>query len=199
MFSQIYLVLRCPRRSVLLKQLTKLAVMAFPLYVLKGLQMQTRQKLGLASVFCLAILVVIFDILRTVFSAKSARGGAVGASTALWDILEITIAVIVSCLPTYRTILAQKKKRKQRKTNGTYSNITGQEQHLVKTQPSLELANVESATNIDETRMKRILAGHNIDTLSTHAVAFADETGLQPPEPALIGFRQEYSVTGQTK
>ena len=199
MFSQIYLVFRCPRRSVLLKQLTKLAVMAFPLYVLKGLQMQTGQKLGLASVFCLAILVVIFDILRTVFSAKSARGGAVRASTALSDILEITIAVIVSCLPTYRTILTQKQKKKQRKTNGTYSNITGQEQHLVKTQPSLELANVESATNIDETRIKRILAGHNVDTLSTHAVAFADETGLQPPEPALIGFRQEYSVTGQTK
>ena len=199
MFSQIYLVFRCPRHSDLVKQLTMLAVMAFPLYVLKGLQMQTRQKLGLASVFCLAILVVIFDILRTVFSARSARGGAVGASTALWDILEITVAVIVSCLPTYRTIITQKNKSKQRKTNGAYSNITGQEQRLVKTQPSLELANVESATNIDETRMKRILAGHNVDTFSTHAVAFADENGLQPPEPALIGFRQEYSVTGQTQ
>ena len=199
MFSQIYLVFRCPRHSDLVKQLTKLAVMAFPLYVLKGLQMQTRQKWGLASVFCLAILVVIFDILRTVFSAKSARGGAVGASTALWDILEITIAVIVSCLPAYRTILTQRKQRKQRKTNGTYSNITGQEQRLVKAQPSLELANVENATNVDETRMKNILAGHNVDAFSTHAVAFADENGLQPPEPALIGFRQEYSVTGQTK
>lgn len=173
--------------------------MAFPLYVLNGLQMQINQKLGLASVFCLAILIVIFDILRTIFSAKSARGGAVGASTALWDILEITIAVIVSCLPTYRTLLTQRKSTKQRKTNGTYSNITGQEQRLVKTQPSLELADVESATNSDQTKMNRILAGHNVDTFPTYTVAFADGDGLQPPEPALIGFRQEYSVTGQTK
>ena len=173
--------------------------MAFPLYVLKGLQMQTSQKLGLASVFCLAILIVIFDILRTVFSAKSARGGAVGASTALWDILEVTIAVIVSCLPTYRAILTQRRQTKRRKTNGTYSNITGREQTSVKTQPSLELADVTTATNSDQTKMNRILSGHNVDPFSTHTVAFADENGLQPPEPALIGFRQEYSVTGQTK
>lgn len=173
--------------------------MAFPLYVLKGLQMQISQKLGLASVFCLAILVVIFDILRTVFSAKSARGGAVGASTALWDILEITIAVIISCLPTYRTILTQKKQRKQRRTNRTYSIITSPEQRLVKTQPSLELPNYQSATNNDQTKMKRIVAGHNTDTFSAYTVAFADENGLQPPEPALIGYRQEYSVTGQTE
>ena len=173
--------------------------MAFPLYVLKGLQMQISQNLGLASVFCLAILVVIFDILRTVFSAKSARGGAVGASTALWDILEITIAVIVSCLPTYRAILTRKKSRKQRKNNGTYSYITGQEQRLVRTQPSLELVNVESATNTNQTNMKKMLAGRNVDAFSTHTVAFADENGLQPPEPALIGFRQDYWVTGQFK
>ena len=89
--------------------------MAFPLYVLKGLQMQISQKLGLATVFCLAILIVIFDILRTIFSAKSARGGAVGASTALWDILEITIAVMVSCLPTYRTIFTQRKQKNTKK------------------------------------------------------------------------------------
>ena len=173
--------------------------MAFPLYVLKGLQMRISQKLGLASVFCLAILIVVFDILRTISSAESARGGAVGASTALWDILEITIAVMVSCLPTYRTILVLRKQKKQRKATGTYSNITGQEQRLVKTQPSLELADVESATNGDQTKMNRILAGHNVDTFSSHTVAYADGDGLQPPEPALIGIRQEYSVTGQTK
>ena len=173
--------------------------MAFPLYVVKGLQMRFSQKMGLASIFCLAILVVIFDILRTVFSAKSARGGAVGASTALWDILEITVAVMVSCLPTYRTIFTQRKRRKQQKINGTYRTITGQEQRLVKTQPSLELADVENATDNDQAKMKRVVAGHNADIYSTHAVAFADENDLQPPEPALIGFKQEFSVTGESK
>ena len=172
--------------------------MAFPLYVLKALKMRMSQKIGLASVFCLAILVVVFDILRTIFSVISARGGAVGASTALWDILEITIAVIVSCLPIYRTIFTQRKRRQQGKSNGTYSDIEGQ-QRLVKTQPSFELANVQGATGTNQAKMGRILAGHNGVAFTTHTVAFADENGLQPPEPALIGVRQDYSVIGEAK
>ena len=97
------------------------------------------------------------------------------------------------------TIFTQEKKRKQTKTKGIYSNMTGQEQRLVKTQPSLELANLVCATKMNETKMRRILAGHNVDTFSTHVVALADENGLQPPEPPLIGFRQDYSVTVQAK
>ena len=172
--------------------------MAFPLYVVKGLQMKFSQKMGLASVFCVAILVVIFDILRTVFSAKSARGGAVGASTSMWDILEITIAVIVSCLPIYRTIFTQKKRGKQHNPILTYSKIAGQKPRLAKTQPSIELADVESAMDDDQAKMEKVSAGHNADAFSTHSVACVDENGPRPPEPALIGFRQEFSVMGET-
>lgn len=141
--------------------------MAFPLKVLKGLQIRTSQKIGLSSVFCLAILVVIFDITRTVFSVISARGGAAGAGTVLWDILEATVAVIVSCLPTYGTIFTQKK---QKKSKRNYTNITGQE-NLVKTQPSLELTSFENAMD-----------GASNDRMKSRRVLGEDQHDLELPE-----------------
>ena len=74
--------------------------MALPLYMLWGLQMRYGQKIGLACVFCLGFVVAIFDILRTVESLASGTFSGV----ALWSSMEVTIAVIVASLPTYRTL-----------------------------------------------------------------------------------------------
>ena len=71
--------------------------MALPLAMLKGLQMRTPVKLGLAGVFCFAIITIAFDILRTV---ETNTNGGVEGSTALWTNLESAVAVIVSCLPS---------------------------------------------------------------------------------------------------
>lgn len=76
--------------------------------MLRGLQMSTSRKVGLAAIFLVAVTDVAFDITRTVYTVN---GGAVALDT-IWDILEPTIAVIVSTLPTYKALLgvAQKKK-----------------------------------------------------------------------------------------
>ena len=79
--------------------------MAFPLWVLSTLQMGIRQKIGLATIFCLATLVIIFDILRTVISCS---GGAVGAQGVFWDLCEANVAVLTSTLPTYRFLLSRR-------------------------------------------------------------------------------------------
>ena len=65
--------------------------------MLKGLQMRTSAKIGLAGVFCCAFITVAFDILRAV--ETDVKGGIEG-STALWTNLESAVAVIVSCLPS---------------------------------------------------------------------------------------------------
>ena len=75
--------------------------MALPLYMLWGLQMRYGQKIGLVCVFSLGLVVAIFDILRTVESLASGTFSGV----ALWSSMEVTIAVIVASLPTYRTLL----------------------------------------------------------------------------------------------
>ena len=91
--------------------------MALPLAMLKGLQMRTPVKFGLAGVFCCAFITIAFDILRAVQTVT--RGGVQG-STALWTNLESAIAVIVSCLPSLTALFSQQSSRNDRKNRSPY-------------------------------------------------------------------------------
>lgn len=75
--------------------------MLLPLWMLRSLQMRRAQKLGLACLFLLATIGILFDVLRMVYAVY---GSAITAYAALWDVLEPTIAVIISCLPSYRAL-----------------------------------------------------------------------------------------------
>ena len=89
------------------------AVIFLPLWMLRRLQMPISQKLGLAALFLIAITDVIFDITRTAYT-----GGEI-AVDAIWDVLEATVAVIVSSLPTYKPLLGGAK----RERNTRYQNL----------------------------------------------------------------------------
>ena len=78
--------------------------------------MSMSRKIGLAAIFLIAITDVVFDITRTVYTVN---GGAVALDT-IWDILEPSIAVIVSSLPTYRSLLGITK----RKQSTPYQNFS---------------------------------------------------------------------------
>ena len=71
--------------------------------------MSMSRKVGLAAIFLIAITDVAFDITRTVYTVN---GGAVALDT-IWDILEPTIAVIVSSLPTYKALLGMTKNKRK--------------------------------------------------------------------------------------
>ncbi len=90
-------------------------VIILPLWMLRKLQMSMSRKLGLAAIFLIAITDVAFDITRTIYTVN---GGAVALDT-IWDILEPTIAVIVSSLPTYKALLGIAKKDK----STSYQNL----------------------------------------------------------------------------
>ena len=94
--------------------------MAFPLWILSTLQMGIRQKLGLAAIFCLATLVIIFDIIRTVISCS---GGAVGAQGVFWDICEANVAVLISTLPIYRFLLSRRAWKKSGSGSGPRKGV----------------------------------------------------------------------------
>ena len=91
----------CPRLKLL-------AVMVLPWYIIRKLQMSLSKKLGLVAIFSVALVTVAFDILRTV---KSLDQGAFSASS-LYTSLEVTFAIIVSCLPIYRAVLSTARKTK---------------------------------------------------------------------------------------
>ena len=72
--------------------------------MVSGLELHMSQKLTLAGVFSLGLIIPIFDILRTVESLRSGTFSGV----ALWSSLEVTIAVIVASLPVYKALLTTK-------------------------------------------------------------------------------------------
>lgn len=87
-------------------------VMALPLRILWNLHITRRQKFGLAGVFSLAAIVIVFAIVRAVEtistltpSKLASLEGANPISLTLFSALESTIAVIVSCLPTFRVLI----------------------------------------------------------------------------------------------
>jgi len=92
-----------------------LSIMALPLWMIYQLKLRTSHKIGLAFVFTLAFVDIVFDILRTIYTVN---GGALALDT-LWDILEPTIAVIISCLPTYTVLLKSSKKPQPARTYAT--------------------------------------------------------------------------------
>ena len=86
--------------------------MALPLYMLKGLQIPLRQKLGLAVLFSLAILSVGFEIARTVINIYG-EGAASPDIGRLFNVLEVDLAVIVSNLIPYRALLQKRGNKNQ--------------------------------------------------------------------------------------
>ena len=85
--------------------------------MLKGLQMRTPIKFGLAGVFGCAFITIVFDVLRAV---KTDTEGGVQGSTALWTNLECAIAVIVSCLPSLVALFNPKKKENDCRNQASY-------------------------------------------------------------------------------
>ena len=97
--------------------LTRLSVMILPLWMLRTLKVRTGQKLGLALIFSIGIVVVVLDIVRTVKSLAATDFTEVAA----YDIAEVTASIIVSALPTYQA-LSHADRRPSRKAS-YYKNL----------------------------------------------------------------------------
>ncbi|KAI9839027.1 MAG: hypothetical protein M1837_002281 [Sclerophora amabilis] len=86
-------------------------IMALPLRILCTLRITTRQKIGLAGLFSLAIIIITFAIVRAAKSSGTLVPNDISSlvksdptTLTLYTILEATVAVIVSCLPTFRVL-----------------------------------------------------------------------------------------------
>ena len=62
--------------------------------------MQLAKKIAIGCVFSVGMIVVVIDALRI----ATGDGGGIISQAALYDALEPAIAVLVSCLPTYRSL-----------------------------------------------------------------------------------------------
>lgn len=85
-----------------------LLVMLLPLYMITGLQMPTARRTAMVCMFCLGFVDIALDILR---AHESRDGSRRNRRAVMWIVLESNIAVILSCLPAYRSLLKATKDR----------------------------------------------------------------------------------------
>lgn len=87
--------------------------MLLPLRLLWTLRISVRQKLALALLFCLGIIVVVFAFIRLAQVTKATSNSKKDPTTladgpillSLWSTIEASVAVIVSNLPAFRSLL----------------------------------------------------------------------------------------------
>ena len=89
--------------------------MAFPLFRLRSLQIRAFQKFILAMIFSLALLIIAVDIARTAVDVIDSADSSLFSG---FGVIEPAVAVIVSCLPVYRSLWPAKK---QSTPDGAYS------------------------------------------------------------------------------
>lgn len=74
--------------------------MILPLTCISTLQLTMKRKLGIAVIFSFALLIIAFESLRLGESV----GGSGANNNALWLLLESSVCVIVSCIPTFSSL-----------------------------------------------------------------------------------------------
>ncbi|KAF2727298.1 hypothetical protein EJ04DRAFT_505926 [Polyplosphaeria fusca] len=87
---------------------TDLAIMILPLFMLPHIKIRRSQKIGLGFIFCICFVTIGLEILRVI---QTLPGGIFG-NTILYGILESNFSVIVSCIPTYRSLLGVERRTK---------------------------------------------------------------------------------------
>jgi len=139
---------------VALNVLGDLAIMALPLSIVKSLHIKRSQKFGLACVFLLGFVTIFCDIARILVG-----GDGNGLKLApLWDVLEPSLGVIISTLPTYRGLLLSSKQRRASlyrnvgpsRSLGTFGSKNGQSHELSRFAGVVSRTTAESTASDEE-------------------------------------------------
>lgn len=85
--------------------LTDLMIMALPMGLLPGLQINRRQKIGLAGIFGVGFIVIAAALIRLSQIVGQDRTDAIGL--AVWGIVESSVSVVVGSLPALKSFLGR--------------------------------------------------------------------------------------------
>ncbi|KAB8260881.1 hypothetical protein BDV32DRAFT_149042 [Aspergillus pseudonomiae] len=108
-----------------------LVIIALPLPVLWNLQLGKRQKVALCCVFAIGFFVTIIQIIR-IFTIARLKTYTDSKPVILWSIVEISLAVIIACVPTYgpyfRVFVSTISSYRRRPTGQDYPLTSGNRQ-----------------------------------------------------------------------
>lgn len=125
---------------------TDYMIMAIPIGLLWTVQMSLRKKLALMGIFSLAVITTIFAIVRITSVSKTTHH--VDASWLyMWNSIEVSVAIIVACLASFRSLFTDRKTRipdpNQRSTSiGSGSLFLRRITRVLPASPTLELASI---------------------------------------------------------
>jgi hypothetical protein len=126
---------------------TNRPVMALPLSRLLRLRVRLTQKINVGIIFCLSFVVVGVEIVRLVESLKH-NGTNLNI---VWTSSEASVAVIISCLPTYNTLISYREKARSRATTA-YDRLAASRAITNKTQSARELTVHSNKSNNDDSQ-----------------------------------------------
>lgn len=87
-------------------------VMALPLSRIPRLRIGIVQKIGVGIIFSLSFVVIALELVRLVFSLK----GTGTSVNVVWTSTEASVAVIISCLPSFSALINYREKAQSRGT-----------------------------------------------------------------------------------
>ena len=91
-------------------------VTIIPLYIALRSQTPLRQKLALAGIFSLSLIITIFSIIR--FTLNSPDRGLAGPSwLQAWSIVEQSVSIIVACLASFRVFVIHKRRNSEQSSS----------------------------------------------------------------------------------
>lgn len=101
--------------------------MVLPLRLLWTLRISRKQKMGLACLFSLGIIVIIFAFIRLSNVTKATSEAKANPTTiadgpillSLWSTIEAAVAVIVANLPAFRSLLRTRGNTRNEKYSGS--------------------------------------------------------------------------------
>lgn len=98
--------------------ITDVLIMSIPIHLLWKVQISLRRKLLLGGIFSLSLVIILFSILRITLVTKTRDSRRLLPEQTwlfLWGYIEASIAVIVACLASFRTLFTKPERSPQRK------------------------------------------------------------------------------------
>ncbi|KAK5166446.1 uncharacterized protein LTR77_007989 [Saxophila tyrrhenica] len=120
---------------------TDFLIMALPIRMIRNLQVNAKQKAGLAGIFSVGLIIIAVALVRLSQIVTHARADPVGL--AVWGLVESSIAVVVGSLPPLKAFMTRTLARTMNRSKGAsggnsrvkYNNFDPQEeQSLSKSQ-----------------------------------------------------------------
>ncbi|KAL2055361.1 hypothetical protein ABVK25_004169 [Lepraria finkii] len=79
------------------------------LSLLYGLHTDRKQKLAVAAIFSLSLIIIIVAVIRAI-EIRASTDHVDPVWLALWSMIEGSVAVIVACLPSFRILLSTRER-----------------------------------------------------------------------------------------